>query len=71
VSTTPGLDDALADRRRHAQVEDEDRDEVEEGGEHHRLPGLEHAGGHDGGDRVRGVVEAVHEVEQPGPAPPA
>ena len=26
-----GIDDALADRRRDAQVEDEDRDEVEEG----------------------------------------
>ena len=31
------LHDALADRRRDAQVEDEDRDDVEEGREHHRL----------------------------------
>ena len=59
-----GLDDALADRRRDAQVEDEDRDDVEEGGEDDRLLRLQHAGRDDGGDRVRGVVEAVHEVER-------
>ena len=58
------LDDALADRRRDAQVEDEDRDDVEEGGEDDRLLRLQHAGRDDGGDRVRGVVEAVHEVER-------
>ena len=59
-----GLDDALADRRRDAEVEDEDRDDVEEGGEDDRLLRLEHAGRDDGGDRVGGVVEAVHEVER-------
>ncbi len=62
----PRLDDALADGGRHAQVEDEDGDEVEEGGEHHRLPRLEHAGGNHRGDRVGGIVEAVHEVEHDG-----
>ena len=61
-----GLDDALAHRGRHAEVEDEDRHHVEEGGEGHRLAGLEHAGGNDRGDRVGRVVEAVHEVEGQG-----
>ena len=56
--------DALADRGRHLELEDEDRDDVEEGGEQHRLLRLEHAGGDDGGDRVGRVVETVHEVEQ-------
>ena len=58
------LDDALADGRGDAQVEDEDRDDVEEGGEDDRLLRLQHAGGDHGRDRVRGVVEAVHEVER-------
>jgi hypothetical protein len=30
----------------------------------HGLLRLQHPGGHDGGDRVGRVVEAVHEVEQ-------
>ena len=62
----PRLHDALADGGRHAQVKDEDRDQVEEGREHHRRGRLEHAGGDHGGDRVRRVVEAVHEVERQG-----
>ena len=59
-----GLDDALADRGRDLQLEDEDRDDVEEGREHHRLLRLQHAGGDHGGDRIGRVVEAVHEVER-------
>ena len=59
-----GLDDALADGGGDTELEDEDRDEVEERREHHRLVRLQHAGGDDGGDRVRRVVEAVHEVER-------
>ena len=39
-------------------------DEVEERRPRDGLPGREHAGGHDGGDRVRRVVEAVEEVER-------
>ena len=58
-----GVDDALADGRGDLQLEQQDRDEVEEGRPHDRLVGLQHAGGDDGRDRVRGVVEAVHEVE--------
>ena len=59
-----GLGNALADRCRHAQVEDEDRDQVEEGREQHRLAGAQHTGGDDRGDGVGGVVEAVGVVEQ-------
>ena len=49
---------------RDVQVEDEKRDEVEERRQHDRLLRLQHAGRHDGGDRIRRVVEAVHEVER-------
>ena len=58
-----GIDDALADRRGHGQVKERPRKNVEERGPEHRLPRLEHAGGYDGGDGVRRVVEAVHEIE--------
>ena len=58
------VDDALADRGRDLEVEQHDRDEVEEGRPHHGLIRLQHAGRDDGRDRVRGVVEAVHEVER-------
>jgi hypothetical protein len=37
--------------------------EVEERGPHDGLQRREHASGHDGGDRVGGVVKAVDEVE--------
>jgi len=57
------IDGALADGRRHLELEDENRDDVEEGRPRHRLVRLEHAGGDDGGDRVGGIVEAVHEIE--------
>ena len=57
------IDDTLADGGGDFQLEDEDRDEVEEGGPHHGVMGFEHAGRDDGGDRVRRVVETVHEVE--------
>ena len=59
-----GLDDALAHRGRHLELEHEQRDEIEEGREQHRLLRLEHARGDHGGDRVGRVVEAVHEVER-------
>jgi len=57
------LDDALANGGGHLQLEDADGDDVEKSGEQHRALRLEHAGGHDGGDGIRRVVEAVHEVE--------
>jgi hypothetical protein len=60
------VDDALADRGGHLQVEDEDRDEVEERGEGDRVVRLQHAGGDDRGDGIRRVVQPVHEVEQQG-----
>ena len=41
----------------------ERRDEVEERGPDDGLAGREHAGRHDGRDRVGGVVKAVDEVE--------
>ena len=63
-STTPGCDDPLADRRSDAQMKDEDRDDVEERREDDRLLRLQHAGRDDGGDRVRRIVKAVHEVER-------
>ena len=45
-------------------AEDEGGDEVEERRPDHRLLRREHARRDDGGDRVRGVVEAVQEVER-------
>ncbi len=50
----------------HAQVEDEDGDEVEESRKQHGLRGPQHTRGDHGGDGVGGVVEAVHEVEHDG-----
>jgi len=57
------IDRAFADGLRDFQVEDEIRDHVEGRREHDGLLRLQHPGRHDGGDRVRRVVEAVHEVE--------
>ena len=59
-----GIDDALADGRRHFQVEDEDGDEVEERRPRHRVMRAQHAGRDDRGNRVRGVVKAIHEIER-------
>ena len=59
-----GVDDALADGGRDAEVENEDSDEVHQRRDHHRLVGLQHARRDHGGDAVRRVVEAVHEVER-------
>ena len=59
-----GIDDALADRGGDLEVEDEDRDEVEERREGDRVVRLHHAGGDDGGDRVGRVVQPVHEIER-------
>src|SRR5205809_556697 len=59
-------DDALADRRGHLRLEEQERDEVEERGPHHGVVRLQHARRDDRGDRVRRVVEAVDEVEAEG-----
>jgi hypothetical protein len=59
-----GHHDALAHRGRHLELEDQDRQHVEESREGNRLLGLEHTRRDDGGDGIGGVVEAVHEVER-------
>ena len=63
VGERAGLDDVLGDRGRHLRPEDEEGREVEERRPRDRLPRRQHAGRDDGGDGVRGVVEAVEEVE--------
>ena len=60
------IDDALADGGRDLEVEDEDRDEVEERREGDCVVGFQHARGDHGGDGVGRVVQAVHEVERNG-----
>src|SRR5450830_1297338 len=60
------IGNALAHRRRHAEVEDEDGDKVEEGRKHHGLPGLQNPCGHHRGDRIGRIMEAIHEVEHQG-----
>lgn len=57
------IDDALADGGRHLQLKDEQRRKIEEGGESHCMMRLQHAGRDDGGNRVRGIMKPVHEVE--------
>ena len=57
------FDDAGAERLRHVQAEHQEGDEIEE-----RRPGdgvlrAQHARRHDGGDRIRRVVEAIEEIE--------
>ena len=60
----PWLHNALAHRGGHTQVKDQDGHHIEEGRKQHRLPGLEHAGGHHGRNRVGGIMKPVHEIEQ-------
>ena len=59
-----GLHDVLRDRGGDRRAEDQERGEVEERRPRHGLARREDPGGHDGGDRVRRVVEAVEEVER-------
>ena len=56
-------DDDLGDGVGHLERQEEERDEVEERGPHHRLPRLQHSRRDHGGDGVRRVVKAVDEVE--------
>jgi hypothetical protein len=56
--------DPLADGRRHRDAKDEECDEIEERGPEHGVMGAHRTGRHDRCDRVRGVVEAVHEIER-------
>ena len=58
-----GRDDAGADRLRHVQAEEQERDEVEERRPDDRHAGREHARRDHGRDRIRRVVQAVHEIE--------
>ena len=62
METTLGVDD-LGDGVGDGERQDEERDEVEERRPDDGLPRLQHAGGDDGGDGVRRIVEPVHEVE--------
>src|SRR5258708_26394444 len=57
------IDDSLAHGRRDAQVEHEERDEVEGSSQKDWLVGLEDPRRDDGCNRVRGIVKPVHEVE--------
>nr|GEU28419.1 hypothetical protein [Tanacetum cinerariifolium] len=58
------IDGALAHRGSHRElVEHENGHEVEERGHGDGRLRLEHAGGHHRGNRIGGVMEAVHEVE--------
>ena len=63
ASTTFGCDDAGANRLRHVQSEEKKCDEVEERRPDHRVARPQHAGRHDGRDRIGRVVQAVEEVE--------
>ena len=45
------------------QPEEQERDEIEEGGPEHSKRGSQHPGRDDGRDRVCGVVQAVEEIE--------
>jgi len=46
--------------------EDQEGDEIEEGSPYHRVLRPQHAGRDDGRDRVRGVMQAVEEIESQG-----
>ncbi len=59
-----GGDDALAERLRDVQAEEQEGDEVEERGQHHRALRRKHARRDDGRDGVGGVVRPVDEVEE-------
>ena len=58
-----GVDDPLPDGGGDPGLEEERGDEIEEGGPEDGVLGFEHAGRYNGGDGVRGVVEAVDEIE--------
>jgi len=57
-------DDAGADGLGHVQAEEQEGDEVEPRRPGHRVAGLQHPGGDDGGDGIGGVVQPVQEVER-------
>jgi hypothetical protein len=46
------------------QAEEQEGDEIEEGGPKHRQPRRQHPGGDDGGNGVGGVMQAVEKIEQ-------
>ena len=59
-----GLDDPRADGVGNVKPEHRKRDEIEERGPGHRIFRAQHPRRHDGRYRVRGIVQAVEEVEQ-------
>ena len=61
-----GLNNALADSRSNAQMKNKDGNEIEESGEQHRLTRLENTRGDDGGNRIGGIMKAIHEVKNDG-----
>src|SRR5690606_19849125 len=57
------INNALADGRRHFELENKDRSNITKRRECHRMLRLEHAGGNHRGNGVGGIVKAVHKVE--------
>src|SRR4051812_28729777 len=58
------MDDAFAYRRRDLRLEEKESEKVEKRRPSDRLQRSQYTGRHDGCDGVRGIVEAVHEIEQ-------
>src|SRR4051812_7377196 len=56
-------DDTGADCLGDMRAEDQEGDEIEEGGPQYGMLRAHHAGGYDGGDGVRRVMQAVEKVE--------
>ena len=63
------IHESLAHRFGHRRAEQERRDEIEKRGPQHGLPRRKHARGHDRGDRIGGVVEAVDVSRTPARSP--
>ena len=57
------VDEALADGLGHRRAEEERRNEIEEGGPHHRLKRREDPRRHDRGDGIRRIVKSVDVIE--------
>jgi len=58
------IDDALAHGGGHAELEYEQRREIEESSQQDRLARLQHPGRDHGRNGIRGIVETVHKIER-------
>jgi hypothetical protein len=58
-----GGNDTGADRLRHMRPEDQESNKIEEGSPYHRVLRPQYASRDNGGDRVRGVMQAVEEIK--------